>query len=74
MGPMATCVSDLELFCRATLGHCAPDVMPLAHRASEDKAGSCVRIQNLTHLWMFSPLCKGLFQETIDKLKANGIP
>lgn len=72
MGPMATCVSDLELFCRATLGHCAPDVMPLAYRASEDKPAPVFAYAKSYPFMDVSPFCKRAVSETIDKLKANG--
>lgn len=72
MGPMATCATDLELFCKATLGHCAPDVMPLKYRTSEMDSPLLFAYAKSYPFMDVSPLCKRAVSETIAKLKANG--
>ena len=72
MGPMATCVSDLELFCQATLGHCAPDVIPLPYRKSEKDPPLVFAYAKSYPFMDVSPLCQRAVSETIETLKANG--
>lgn len=71
MGPMATCTADIELFCQSTMGHCAPDVVPLKYRNL--KKDSFVFAYSNSYPFMnVSPLCKRAVSETIEKLKASG--
>lgn len=72
MGPMATCTSDLEFFCKATLGHCAPDVMPLIYRTPENDSPLVFAYAKSFPFMDVSPLCKRAVYETVAKLKADG--
>ena len=74
MGPMATCVSDLKLFCQATFGHSAPDVFPLKYRNIFSKPPIKFAYTKTYPFMDVSPLCHRAVTETIEKLKAAGHP
>ena len=72
MGPMATCSTDLEMFCQATLGHSAPDVMPLNYRKFDNDPSLVYGYSKSYPFMDVSPVCKRAVSETIEKLRANG--
>jgi Asp-tRNA(Asn)/Glu-tRNA(Gln) amidotransferase A subunit family amidase len=73
MGPMATCSADLQLFCEATFGHRAIDVMPLKYQKCNDVRNSIVfGYCKIYPFIQVSPACHRAVIETIDKLKNEG--
>ena len=69
MGPMATCVEDLKLFCDSTFGHIAPDVIPLKYQKSDRKKHFTFGYSKKYPFMQVSPVCDRAVIETVDKLK-----
>ena len=72
MGPMATCSADLRLFCEATFGHRAIDVMPLKYQNVKNINPIIFGYCNIYPFMQVSPACHRAVIETIDKLNADG--
>lgn len=72
MGPMATCSADLRLFCEATFGHRATDVMPLKYQHEEYKKPLIFAYCKKYPFMEVSPACHRAVTETIEKLRADG--
>ena len=72
MGPMATCSADLRLFCDASFGHRAHDVMPLKYQSISENSAIAFGYCKKYPFMQVSPACHRAVTETVEKLKAKG--
>lgn len=71
-GPMATCVEDLLLFCKATFGHGAQDVIPLKFNMELSEKPIVFAFSKNCPFMKASPACSRAMEEVVLALKSNG--